>query len=420
MNQMSSRQADSTIMPQGGFIGRGRTIGLMTGLAAVCLLGYGTVNHLLRQNRAEVVRETARTLTPVVHTMTVEPAQPSIRIDLPGSTEPLNAASIFPRVSGYVAQRLVDIGSRVKKGDLLAVVQSPDLDRQLAHARAELAKAHAAFAQSQVNLRLAKITADRYAALAEKHYATQQDADNYRLALEARNSEVESARAALNAQQAEYDGLLQMVKFERLEAPFSGVITARNVDVGDLSNADSGSLIASGNSFFKEAQDDVLRVLVNVPQSAATGVVDGLTATVEVPEMPGHHFIGKITRNAESLAVGTRTLRIEVDMDNADHALRPGLYVNVHLDIPRNTPAVEVPSEALIFNRQGLQVATVMDGRIVLHQVKISEDRGSTVDVIDGLRGGETIVLNPFANMADGQKVAAGDAPGQASLAKAD
>lgn len=420
MNHISAGQGETVAASPRGFAGRGRQIGIITVCAATCLMAYGTAHHLLRENRAETVRETAKSLTPVVRTITVDAARPSIRIDLPGSTEPLYAASIFPRVSGYVAERLVDIGSRVKKGDLLAVVQSPDLDRQLAHARAELAKAEAAFSQSQVNQRLAKITADRYAALAEKHYATQQDADNYRLALEARNADVQSAKAALEAQKAEYDGLAKMVKFERLEAPFSGVITARNVDIGDLSNADSGNLIASGNSFFKEAQDDVLRVLVNVPQSAAIGIVDGLTATMEVPEMPGRNFTGKIARNAESLAVGSRTLRVEVDIDNADHALKPGLYVNVHLDIPRRAPAVEVPSEALIFNDKGLQVATVSGGRITLHQVKIAEDRGSVVDVVDGLRGGETIVLNPFANMTDGQKVVAENGPDQAKLADAD
>ncbi len=390
---------------------RGRKFGLGLSLTLVALLAYGAYGHYARSDRAVATLVAAAAQLPVVRTARVVPAAAQMTIDLPGSTEAFDMASIYPRAYGYVTRRLADIGTRVKQGDLLAVIQSPELDRQLKQAQAKLAETAAALNQAQVNQRLAKLTADRYAALAGKHYATQQEADNYRLAVEARAADVRSAEATVDAQKAEIQRLQEMTKYERVEAPFDGVIVSRHVDVGDLSNADSGNLIASGNYLFREADDNELRILVDVPQSAAIGIVNGLTASISVPEIPGRTFTGRIARIAGALSEQTRTLRVEVDISNRDHVLKPGLYINVHIQVPRTTPAITVPSQALIFSGNGMQVATVVDGTIALRIVRIAEDQGTTVTVDDGLRGDEHVVLNPFVDIADGQKVTIKDDP---------
>ncbi|HLN22893.1 MAG TPA: efflux RND transporter periplasmic adaptor subunit, partial [Patescibacteria group bacterium] len=251
-------------------------------------------------------------------------------------------------------------------------------------------------------------------------YATQQEADNYRLALESRQADIRIAQANIDARNADIQRLQELTKYERVEAPFDGVITSRSVDIGDLSNADSANLIASGKCLFKEVYDDTLRVRFDVPQSVAIGIADGLTAKVTVPEMPGRVFTGKIARNADALASGTRTLWAEVDIDNRDHVLKSGLYVNVHIDVPRVAAVVSVPSEALIFGDRGMQVAIVIDGKVKLRRVRIDQDDGATVDVVEGLDGGEAVVLSPYADIADGQAVTTAAAAAAPSLAQAD
>jgi len=372
---------------------------------SVLLLGYGAWRHVIRDHEASANLAAANSLTPEVRTVVVRMAEPTMSVDLPGSTEPFDNASIYPRATGYVAKLYVDIGSRVRKGQLLATIESPELDQRLTQALAELKRDVAALAQAQANVNLSAITSERYRALAAKKYATQQEADTYRLTAEARLADLGSAKALVESQQAEVQRLKDLAKFEKVEAPFDGVITSRRVDQGDLSNADASNLVAGGNYLFKEANDSVLRVRIDIPQSAAVGVKDGLTAQVTIPENPGKAFNGRIARIADSLSSQTRTMQVEVDLDNQDHAIKPGLYVTVHLDIPRNADVVRVPGDALIFNHGGMQVAVVENGRIRLQPVSIGLDQGVTVDVTDGLKGGERLVLNPFVDMTDGLRV---------------
>jgi RND family efflux transporter MFP subunit len=372
---------------------------------AIALLACGGYGHYAQRARAASTQVQERAMRPLVRTLAVAPSTSATAIELPGTTEAFDIAAIYPRASGYIAKRIVDIGSRVKKGDLLAVIESPELDRQIGQAQAQLIQSQAALKQSEVNLRLAHITAERYAALAAKNYATQQEADNYRLAEEARDADVKSAQATVAAHAADLQRLRQLAGYERVEAPFDGVIIDRNVNVGDLSNADSGNLIASGKSLFTEALDDTLRIHFDVPQSDAIGISDGLQALISVPEIPGRSFVGRITRSADALDATTRTMRVEVDLDNHDHMLKSGLYVTVRIEIPRSTPAISIPSEALIFDHDGTQVATVVDGRIVLKRVQVVVDHGATVDLAGGLQAGEQLVLNPFADIADGREV---------------
>ena len=394
---------------------------LALGLAvsAAALLAFGGYGHYAKSARAEAALTEATAQRPMVRTTKVMSTNTDTAIELPGAIEAFDIAAIYPRASGYIAQRMVDIGSRVKKGDVLAVIESPELDRQQAQAQAQLAQAQAALMQAQVNLHLAKITTDRYAALAAKNYATQQEADNYRLAQEARDADVKSAQATVEAHAADLQRLRQLARYERVEAPFDGVITDRNVNIGDLSNADSGNLIASGKSLFTEAYDDKLRVHFDVPQSAAIGIADGLTASITVPEIPGRIFTGKIARSADSLSADTRSMRVEVDLDNRDHVLKSGLYVTVRIDVPRSSPIVSIPSEALVFGSHGTQVATVVDGKIVILPVKVGQEHGATVDLTEGLTGGEQLVLNPFADMVDGQLVNTDVPPPPPHLAEA-
>ena len=372
-------------------------------VSAAVLLAFGGYGHYAKSARAEAALTEATAQRPMVRTTKVMSTNTDTAIELPGAIEAFDIAAIYPRASGYIAQRMVDIGSRVKKGDVLAIIESPELDRQ----------------QAQVILHLAKITTDRYAALAAKNYATQQEADNYRLAQEARDADVKSAQATVEAHAADLQRLRQLARYERVEAPFDGVITDRNVNIGDLSNADSGNLIASGKSLFTEAYDDKLRVHFDVPQSAAIGIADGLTASITVPEIPGRIFTGKIARSADSLSADTRSMRVEVDLDNRDHVLKSGLYVTVRIDVPRSSPIVSIPSEALVFGSHGTQVATVVDGKIVILPVKVGQEHGATVDLTEGLTGGEQLVLNPFADMVDGQLVNTDVPPPPPHLAEA-
>jgi RND family efflux transporter MFP subunit len=397
-----------------------RRLGFAALAILALLVAVGTWGHLRRAAEARAVLAQERNTVPTVRTVTVTPVDGPQRIDLPASLQAFDSATIFARATGYVASRSVDIGSRVHAGDVLAVIAAPDLDQQLAQAQAQLVQtqaalnqAHAALQQAQANQDLAQVTNQRYAKLAVQGYAAQQDADNARLTLAARNADVLNAEAAvgvaeanIKAQSANVSRLEQLTGFERVTAPFDGVITQRQVDVGDLVTADA----SSGTPMFAIERTNELRVQVYVPQNAVFGLKDGDTAQVIVPEIPGRVFHGVVTRNAGALQPGTRTLLTEVDIDNADGALRPGLYGIVRLSIPRPQPVVVVPSNAVVFDRNGLSAAVYDKGVVRLHHLDLAEDDGATVVVRAGLEAGDRVVINPPVDLADGMRVAAIDA----------
>ncbi len=317
-------------------------------LVFLLVIGWGVYGHYARYTEAAATLRDLQNIVPKVRVTIAQRTGDSIKIELPGTTEAIESASVNARATGYVARRLVDIGTKVKAGQLLAVIESPELDQQLSQARSQLTQAEAALAQAKAavnqakaNYDLASVTNARFSKLSDQGWATKQDADNWRLTAAARAADLETAKAAVNvaeanleAQRAAEQRLEHLAAYEKVVAPFEGVITSRRVDVGDLVNADS----ASAPSLFTMARTNVLRVRVDIPQSAANGVTDGLPATITVPEMPDRKFAAKIARNAEALATQTRTLLTEVDVDNADYALRPGLYVNVTIDVPRRAP----------------------------------------------------------------------------------
>ncbi|HVX77878.1 MAG TPA: efflux RND transporter periplasmic adaptor subunit [Bradyrhizobium sp.] len=383
--------------------------------AVAVVLAIGAFGHWRTDAAAERTQQEINNDIPTVRTVAVKVLSDPIRITLPGQTEGFDHANIFARATGYVAERKVDIGSHVKQGDLLAKIASPDLDRQLDQAEAQLLQNIAAVAQAkaqvslaEANLKLGQVTFGRINSLAQKGYETIQNRDNQQANMssqqanvEAANAGVKVAEANVQAQQATVNRLKTLAGFEEVRAPFDGVISARNIDIGDLVNADNGT----GTPMFGIVQDDVLRVAVNVPQTQAVGVRDGLTAKVTVFELPGRTFSGTVARNAGALQFASRTLPVQVDVKNPDHTLKAGIFVNVEIDIPRPHPNIEIPAEALIFNQRGLCVAVVKNNEIHFKDVKVYRDLGDVVELDSGLEAGDQVVLNPPNTAHEGQKI---------------
>jgi RND family efflux transporter MFP subunit len=374
------------------------------GVGAVLVLGaviaWGTWSHIARSSDAETALKTRQSSVPLVRVMPVKPIDGPSTVDLPGTMQAFDAAVLFARATGYIATRNVDIGSHVHAGDVLVVIAAPDLDQQLAQARAQLAQMQAALAQAQANGTLAKVTNQRTAQLVTQGWSTQQQGDTDRLTLTARIASIGSAQANLLAQQAQVNRLVELTGFERVTAPFDGVITARQVDVGSLVTADANG----GTSLFSIARTDVLRVQVFVPQENVFGLKDGQPATVTVPQLPGRVFHGTVARNAQALATNTRTLLAEVDVDNKDAALAAGLYGIVHFEFPRDRPVVMIPSEAIMFDKNGLSAAVFDNGEIHLRHLDLQADNGAQVEVRAGLQPGDQVILNPPLNVTEGMK----------------
>jgi RND family efflux transporter MFP subunit len=255
--------------------------------------------------------------------------------------------------------------------------------------------------QAQAQRDLAQVTWDRDGKLVKQGWVTEQQGDTDRLGLEARVAAVAVASANIIAQEAQLRVLKQQKVYQSVVAPFDGVITQRNIDVGSLVQADA----ASGTFLFTLMHSDTIRIQLHVPQDDAFGVVPGTQAIVRVPELAGRDFPGTVTRIADALQPGTRTLLTEIDVPNPDHALSPGLYCRVELKIPRKTPSLIVPSEAIIFNREGLSVAVVEDGVVHIRNITSVRDLGTSVEVSTGVSSGDRVVLNPQVDLADGRKV---------------
>jgi RND family efflux transporter MFP subunit len=393
-----------------------KRVALYVLVPVVVLLAGGAYLHWRSYAAAAETQQQQEHFVPQVRTSVAQKVDQPIDLTLPGQTEAFDVANLYPRATGYVAERRVDIGSRVHKGDLLVRIEAPDLDQQLAQAQAQLGQNQAAILQAQAtvrsaqaNTKLANVTKYRETTLARQGWEPQQNADNATSNFSVQTAAVANAEAGvavamanLNAQQATVDRLKALSAFEQVTAPFDGVITARNVDTGDLLTQDS----PSGTPMFSIARDDVLRVAVYVPQSGAIGIHDGLAARITVPEMPGRVFTGRVARSAVALQAASRSMLTEVDVANKDGLLRPGLYVDVALAIPRSAPGVVVPDEALVFNAAGLQVAQVQpDNTAHFRKVTVYRDFGTSAELREGLDGGETLILSPPSELADGSPV---------------
>lgn len=380
------------------------------------LLAWGGWGHWQRNAEATQTQIRTEDFVPTVRVATARRDDEPINLTLPGQTQAFDSAAIYARATGYIAERKVDIGSRVHKGDLLVRISAPDLDAQLAQGKAQLGQleamllqASAQVRQSQANTKLADVTNKRTSTLADDGWQPQQQADttnanllSQKAGLTSSEAGVRVAQANIDAQRATVNRLEELAGYEYVTAPFDGVVIARSVDVGDLVSADA----SGGTPMFELQSDDVLRISVQVPQSGAIGIREGLAAEVIIPEMPDHRVAGRVARSAVALNSASRTMLTEVDVPNADHALRAGLFVNVVFAVPRQSPAIVVPDEALLFTGEGEQVATVeTDGTVKLRKVTIYRDFGTSAELREGLTGGEQLILSPPATLNDGSKV---------------
>jgi RND family efflux transporter MFP subunit len=330
-----------------------------------------------------------------------------ISVRLPAITQAFSQANIFARASGYIARREVDIGSHIKAGQLLVAIAAPEVDHQIAQAEGTLASMQAALQQATANRDRAQDTFNRDSRLVQQGDLSQQVGDTDRLNLEAQNAAVAVAAANVQAQVAQLQVLRQQKAYLSVLAPFNGVVTQRNVDVGDLVQANA----VTGTFLFTVMQTDTIRIWVYVQQAEAFGVAPGVEAVLRVPEIPGRTFAGTVTRTANALQLDTRTLLTEIDVPNPGQELSPGLYCTVELRIPRKTPSLIVPSDAIIFNRSGLSIAVVEDGITRIRPVNVVRDFGATVEVDLGVKAGDQVILTPPIDLTDGRKVNIRPAP---------
>jgi RND family efflux transporter MFP subunit len=378
-----------------------RLFGLGAFVLLAAGLAFGASRSYSQQREVMATAEQIRDFVPSVRVATVRASDATVLVTLPATTSAFVVANMYARASGYIDKRYVDIGDRVKEGQLLAEIVAPELDHQIAQAEATLGQLRAAVEQAHANKNLAQVTWDRDKGLVEKGWVTPQQGDIDRFTLNAREAALSVAQANVAAQQAQLKVLYQQKAYQRVVAPFDSVVTQRNIDVGDLVHADT----TTGTFMFTVMQSTVIRAQVYVPQDSAFGLGPGVGAVVRVPEIPDRTFPGKVTRIADALQPGTRTLLTEVDIPNPDGVLTAGVYCTIELQIPRKTPSVLVPADAIIFNRDGLQVAVIEDGTARIRKLAVTRDLGTQVEVADGVKQGEQVIVNPPVSLVDGNRV---------------
>jgi RND family efflux transporter MFP subunit len=360
-------------------------IAILTACAALAIAS-GVHSRLTAETR---LQESAQaSAIPYVDVVSPKASADADEIALPGSTSAFSDTPIYARTSGYVKHWYVDIGARVRKGQLLATIETPELDQQLRQARADLENAEA-------NLQLATTTAARWQHLLETDSVSHQETEQA-------VSDLHSKQALVNSSKANVERLEQLQAFERVTAPFDGVVTARNTDVGALVQAGDNS---GPKELFHLAAMQTLRVYVAVPEIYAASVKTGEQARLTLDALPGETLTGTIVRNADAIDAASRTLNVEVDVDNPTGHLLPGAYAFVHLRLPPHPGSVTIPSNALLFRSEGLRAGVVRNGRVELTPISIGQDYGSSVEVISGLSARDTVIVNPSDSLANGAAV---------------
>ena len=367
---------------------RGLIIALVVAALAAGVLIFGIRSRITAASSLRTV--TQQMAVPSVSVVLPKATASAQEVVLPGNIQPFISSPIYARTDGYLKAWYFDIGAHVKKGQLLAVIQSPEVDEQLSQARSTLATA-------QANLELAQITRNRYQSLLTKHAVAQQDVDNAVGSFAAN-------KAAVDADMANVRHFEALVSFEKVYAPFDGVIITRNTDIGDLIN--SGSSTAPRTDLFDMAQPGTLRVYVNVPEEYSRGVKPGVTgADIVLAEFPGQKFQGNLVRTAEAINATTRTLLAEVDVQNPKGTLLSGSYAEVHLKIPGQTSTFPLPVNALIFRSENLQVGVVKNGKVELTEITPGHDFGADIEVVAGLNPADQVIVNPPDSLVSGQEV---------------
>ena len=379
-----SPQEDSQTPQRGG-----KLFKMLMG-GAFLLVVLGALTMLQRRSEYRTLAEETETLAiQTVGVIHPTPETGEEDLVLPGTMEAFVESPIYARTNGYLKKWYHDIGSRVQKGDVLADIDTPEVDQQLSQARADLATA-------QANAHLSEITSSRYAELLKTDGVSKQEVDNAAGDLAAKHAIVQSAEANVHR-------LEEMKSFQHIYAPFSGVITRRNVDIGMLINAGN---TGSAEQLFFLAQTSPLRVYVRVPEIYANTIHAGLGAYLEVTQYPGKKIEGKVARTAEAIDLATRTLNTEVDVPNRDGALLPGGYAQVHLEVKVTGSRLQVPVNALLFRSEGLRAVVVdSDHKVHLRQITVGRDYGTALEVLQGLDKNDWIVLNPADSLEEGQEV---------------
>lgn len=378
-----ARHGGPPVESPGGF----PTVGILFGLVLLGAIVYGLHTRAAHEKQLARVTVDAESLPVNV----VHPALGSASQDLvlPGNVQAFIETPIYSRTNGYLKKWYFDIGAHVRKGDLLAEIETPEVDQQLQQSRAELER-------MQANMELAGVTSNRWQSLLAKHAVSTQEADQAR-------SNFIAAQAAVDASKANVRRLEQLQSYERIIAPFDGVITARNTDIGDLIDAGSGS--SNPRELFHLASLGKLRVYVAVPEVYSDSIHDGDSATLTQDSNPGVKVPGKIVRNAKAIDRTTRTLNVEVDIDNSQDTLLPGAYVFVHFHLPSGSHTVTIPSNTLLFRAEGLRVGVVRNGRAELVPITIGHDFGNSVEVTSGLSQAEQVILDPPDSLTSGTPV---------------
>ena len=367
---------------------RKRWLGLaIASLVVAALLISGIWSRV--RARATLDAETARVALPAVSVVSPKQTAAAEEIILPGNVQPFITSPIYSRTNGYLKKWYFDIGAHVKQGQLLAVVDTPEVDQQLQQSLSNLNTAKA-------NLTLAEITKNRYEGLLKKNAVSQQDADN---AIGTYNAN----KAIVDANQANVKQLEALQSFEKIYAPFDGIVTARNTDIGDLIN--SGSSSTARTDLFHISQPDKLRVYVNVPEEYSQGIKVGMTADLSLAEFPGRKFQGKLVRTAEAINATTRTLLIEIEVDNPSGTLLTGSYAEVHLKVATHASTLLLPVNTLLFRSEGLRAGVVKDGKVVLTALTPGRDFGNQIEIVSGLKPDDQVIINPPDSLVSGQQV---------------
>jgi RND family efflux transporter MFP subunit len=359
--------------------------------AVVCLvlafLIYSGI-HSRVEAEANLKRATQESAVPVVAVVDPKPGSTAEEIALPGNTQAFIDTPVYARTNGYLRRWYVDIGTRVHKGQLLAEIETPELDQQLAQAQAELNNAKA-------SLQLAQITAARWKHLLETNSVSKQETDQA-------ISDLSSKQALVASNEANVRRLQELQSFEHVYAPFDGIVTARNVDIGALIEAGQNT---APKELFHIASINKLRVYVPVPEVYAASIKTGEKVTLTLDEFPGQTFTGAVARNSDAIDPASRTLNVEVDVDNPKGQLLPGAYAFVHLKVPPTAGAVTVPANSLIFRKEGMRVAVVRNGKVQMVPITIGHDYGDSIEVVAGLAPSDAIVIDPSDSLEDGARV---------------
>ena len=365
------------------------------GIAVLVAIATAQGIHARLATKAALTKETQSAAIPSVDVVHPSMGAASPEVVLPANVQGFTDTPVYARTSGYLLHWYADIGTHVKKGELLADIQSPEVDQQVQQAQSDLATA-------QANYHLAEITAQRWQKLLLKNAVSKQETDQA-------TSDLNARRAVVSAQQANLGRLQQLQGFEKIYAPFDGVITARNTDIGDLIQAGENT---TPLELFHLSTIDRLRVFVPVPEVYQSVLSSVKTVDISSDAYPRERFTGKIARTSDAINPLSRTLKVEVDIDNPRALLLPGAYVFVHLPLPADFQSLTIPSNTLLFRQEGLRVGVVRDGRVQLVPISIGHDYGNKVEVTTGLTHTDQVVINPSDSLVSGTRVEIDNTPG--------